>query len=63
MRGAAHVVVLMLATTTAALGWNPVEYRQEPPIRWDVTSPVVWNPDSGSFGLLDNLAITSLIKT
>ena len=61
IRGPLFLLVSALLVSPA-LGWNPVEFREQAPLRWDTSSTVEWNPDSGSFGLLDNLQITSLIR-
>jgi hypothetical protein len=38
----------------AALAWNPLSLTNGAPKRWDTSGPVVWNPDGGPLGKLNN---------
>jgi len=52
--GRACLVVWAALVTTTIHAGNPVFVRHDGPLRWDATSPVVWNPDGGSLGLWSN---------
>ena len=55
------VAAALILAAAGSLGWNPVETRDGPPLRWDVSAPVVWNPDSGSLGLVDNAEAVAML--